>query len=87
MYAKRPSLLKFVDLLKATLNRGLTGCHNVLYIFFTLYVSSHLGRMVYNQKVVLEPQWGKIFHGEIGQFSLMILISPVFSTVFGVFHL
>jgi hypothetical protein len=31
---------------------GSTGCHNyfLILIFFALYVSSHLGRMVYNQK-------------------------------------
>jgi hypothetical protein len=43
--------------------------------------------MIYNHKVVLEPQWGKFVHGEIEQFFLLHLIFPGFSTVLGVFHL
>jgi hypothetical protein len=45
--------------------------------------------MVYNkQKIVLETKWGKFVHayGEIGQFFLMLLIFPVFTTVLGVFR-
>jgi hypothetical protein len=36
--------------------------------------------------MVLETKWGKFVHGEIGQFSLMLLIFPVFTTVLGVFR-
>jgi hypothetical protein len=63
---------------------GTRGCHNYFLnnYFFTLYVSSHLGRMVFNKKkVVLEPQWGKFVHGEIGQFSLRFWF-PLFLVFF-----
>jgi hypothetical protein len=43
--------LKTIDLEKQPWHSGSTGCHNyfLILIFFALYVSSHLGRMVYNQ--------------------------------------
>jgi hypothetical protein len=55
------------------MHSGSTGCHNYFLIlnFFALYVSSHLGRMVYNQKSGLEPKWGKLVQSEIVQFFLM----------------
>jgi hypothetical protein len=42
--------------------------------------------MVYNKKMVLETKWGEFVHGEIGQFFLVLLIFPVFTTVLGVFR-